>query len=306
MSATLIQPLHGLINLPDNRGTLTLTGSQRADLTAGDAGRCVIYVAGLGGCYAWARPFWEECLQANLIDTIIGLDLRLFGVNKDVSAPNGVDDCISDLSYLSHPEHIKKALGIEQTKALYWAGISLGALLSIHSIHENQSHYNGLIMFVPAFQGNPKTYSLFYVMSAIIALATRDKVYMLDLPYGIDYVTQNKDVCAHHKQNHGDVPMQQQVGFMLSIMKWQSKRKKALKQITLPSFMATAGQDKICDTRSMHKGFKQLPMHDNHMLAHFPTLYHDILLEPRRHEVREALSLWLSNSKTSCPILGGV
>jgi alpha-beta hydrolase superfamily lysophospholipase len=297
--------LTATVELPDSRGTYTLTGLRRRDCPPDQVKRVAIYVAGLGGCFAWAEPFWQDVLDQGVLDAVIGLDLRSFGVNRDL-LDNGkpcvaLDACLHDLRALGQSGVLEKALGFHHVETRVWTAISLGAMASCHILPDIQGHYDGVALFVPAFKANPKTYPLGYILKATLAFS-KARLYkqldvILDLPYGIDAVTRNPEVRAHHVATQGQGPLTQHLGFMLSILPWQQRSAMHLKKLNVPVLMVTAGHDLICDTPTMHRAFKTLPAHVHHLQAHFPMLYHDVLLEPERVDVVDAFCLWIKRLK---------
>ncbi|XVJ52021.1 MAG: alpha/beta hydrolase [Vampirovibrio sp.] len=273
-----------------------LTGLKASDLRSEDFGTVLVYVAGLGGSFRWAAPFWESMIQDGHLDTVIGIDLPSFGVNQHLKVSTH-HESIQYLTEVLHPTVLKQALGIQHSKAWFASGISLGALSALHVLPRVQEDYTGILLMVPAFKGNTRTYSLPYIGQALWQSLTHPPETLLTLPYGIDTITQCPEAHRLHVEAHGSPRIAHPVGYMTSILPWQLKAKAALKKINRPVMMMTAGADFVVDTKIMHQRFKEFQPHLNHVLAHFPSLYHDVLLEPERHILNKPLSIWIETCK---------
>ena len=71
-----VQNIQACVSVPGIAQPIQLTGLQTH--TAG-RGRTFVYVAGLGGCFEWARGFWEQCIYSGICDRVVGIDLPSFG-----------------------------------------------------------------------------------------------------------------------------------------------------------------------------------------------------------------------------------
>jgi alpha-beta hydrolase superfamily lysophospholipase len=285
---TSIISIDSTISIPFISEAFTLTGIQRED--AGH-GRTFVYVAGLGGCFEWAKDFWKQCIERGICDRVIGIDLPTYGVNKAVPSPT-IETTLRILKYLANPSILREALGLppatQGEKRWVWSAISLGAMCSLHTFPAYQHQYEGLCLFVPAFAGNPKTYHLGYVLNAAYKGLVYPNEAPLALPYTIASVTRNPAI----HEAHGNEPLAHPVKYMLSIMKPQLSAMAKMKTIQVPTLLVTAGQDYVVSTSHSKRGFNKLPPHSRHKQAHFPWMFHDVLLEPDNHLVVEALHQW--------------
>jgi alpha-beta hydrolase superfamily lysophospholipase len=280
--------LYATVAIPGLSDAFALTGIQRSDLLPGEAGRVFVYVAGLGGCFEWARPFWEETMAEGICDTVIGIDLPSFGVNRGVACST-IYDCIAALKHLVVPGTLGRVLGLEQDASWVWSAISLGAMCTAHVFVPYQDNYAGLCLFVPAFLGNKRTYHPAYILKTMYTRLTAPPDAPLTLPYGITSITRNTAV----HESHGESPIQHPVHFMLSIMKPQMGTEYFTRRVYQPTLIVTAGTDKVCCTTAMKRAFRRLQPNARHLQAHFPHMYHDVLLEPDRELVRDALHQWV-------------
>jgi len=291
-----VHPLQATVSLPHRDAPYHFTGLRSTRLPEGDFGKTMIYLAGLGGSFEWASPFWRDLIEEGTIDTVIGVDLPSFGVNHHIKAGN-LSACIEDLKILCQLETLKTALNIQKIDHCFFSAISLGAITSLYVLPHVQDDYAGIILLVPAFQGCQKTYTPTYVASALWQSfkqsLRQNSDALLTLPYTMDAITQCPEARQHYKAHHAGGVIQHPLGFMTSILPWQLKAPKQIKQLKKPVLMITAGQDLICETSTMHKTFNQLTPHPHNQLAHFPMLYHDVLLEPDRDLLKEPLNLWL-------------
>ena len=301
MSALTQESMHLLeatVNLPQKDAPFQLTGLKSNRLPDGDFGKTLVYVAGLGGSFQWASPFWKSLIEDGTLDAVIGIDLPSFGVNHHLQAGN-LASCIEDLNRLCQLDTLKTALSIQKMETCFFSGISLGAVTSLYVLPHVQADYEGIILFVPAFQGCQETYTPTYVASAmwqsVKQTLRKNPDALLTLPYTMDAITQCPQARQHYKAHHSSDAIQHPLGFMTSILPWQLKAPKQMKTLEKPVLMITAGQDFICETSAMHKAFKQLTPHPYNQLAHFPMLYHDVLLEPDRDVLKEPLRLWLKS-----------
>ena len=261
-----IQRLKTAIRLPHLNEPFYLTGLKSTRLDAQAFGKVLVYVAGLGGCLEWATPFWQDVIQDGIIDSVIGIDLRL-----------------------------KEAFQIDTSDAFFWSGISLGAMSSLHALESTQDQYQGIALLVPAFKGSPQTYTLGYVLRTLGKTLTASKTSSLTLPYTVDAITQCPIVREVHRQKQGTPKIAHPLGFMASILPWQLKVKRQLKHIHRPVLLMTAGQDVICDTPTMHRYAEAFAHPTRVHRVHFPSLYHDILLEPERHLLKKPLKAWIDS-----------
>ena len=287
-----VQSIEATVQLEHEALPFRLTGLKATHLADGDFGKVMVYVAGLGGSFQWAMPFWQSLVEDGVIDSVIGIDLRSFGVNHALKAGK-LSTSIQDLTVLCQVKTLKKAFHIHHAEACFFSAISLGAMSSLYVLPQTQDDYKGIALLVPAFQGCKQTYTLPYVASALWQTFTKTKDAYLTLPYTMDAITQCPEARRHYKEHHADGVIQHPLALMTSILPWQLKASQQLKSLKKPVLMVTAGQDFICETPAMHKAFKQLPHHPHHQLAHFPTLYHDVLLEPDRHLLKTPFKVWL-------------
>jgi alpha-beta hydrolase superfamily lysophospholipase len=288
-SITSLRPIHAMLSIPSIPEPFTLTGIQAEN--AGQ-GRTFVYVAGLGGCFEWAREFWEKAIHAGVCDRVIGIDLPTYGVNKAVQSAT-IESTLQMLKYLVNPAVLRSALGMPSIsttgeKRWVWSAISLGAMCSLHAFPPYQHEYEGLCLFVPAFAGNPKTYHLGYVLNAAYKGLVYPDEAPLALPYTIASVTRNPAI----HEAYGNEPLSHPVKYMLSILKPQLAALSKMRGIQVPTLMVTAGQDYVVSTPHIERGFKKLPPHSRHKQAHFPWMFHDVLLEPDNQLVVEALHHW--------------
>jgi alpha-beta hydrolase superfamily lysophospholipase len=289
-----IQRLKSEIRLPHLNEPFYLTGLKSTRLDAQDFGKILVYVAGLGGCLEWATPFWQDVIEDGIIDSVIGIDLRTFGVNQHFPATS-LADCIQDLRHLSHVDVLKEAFQIDTTDAFFWSGISLGAMSSLHALEATQDQYQGIALLVPAFKGSPQTYTPSYIIRTLSKTLTASADSVLTLPYTVDAITQCPIVRDVHRQKQGTPHIEHPLGFMTSILPWQLKVKQQLKRIHRPVLLMTAGQDVICDTPTMHRYAEAFAHPTQVHRVHFPSLYHDILLEPERHLLKKPLQAWIQS-----------
>jgi alpha-beta hydrolase superfamily lysophospholipase len=296
LTENAIHSLEATVNLAYKDAPYHLTGLKSRRLPDGDFGKTLVYVAGLGGSFQWASPFWKSLIEDGTLDAVIGIDLPSFGVNHHLKAGK-LAACIEDLKTLCELETLKTALSIHTMDTCFFSGISLGAVSSLYVLPHVQADYEGIILFVPAFKGCQETYTPTYVASALWQSLKQTLRKNLDapltLPYTMDAITQCPQARQHYKDAHASDAIQHPLGFMTSILPWQLKASKQMKTLEKPVLMITAGQDFICETAAMHKAFKQLTPHHYNKLAHFPMLYHDVLLEPDRDVLKEPLRLWL-------------
>ncbi len=299
MSALTQESIHLLeatVSLPQKDAPFKLTGLKSRRLLDGDFGKTLVYVAGLGGSFQWASPFWKTLIEDGTIDSVIGVDLPSFGVNHHLKAEK-LSTFIEDLKTICQLDTLKTALSIHSLDTCFFSAISLGAMTSLYVLPHVQDDYAGIILLVPAFQGCQETYTPTYVASALwqsVKQSLRQNPDApLTLPYTMDAITQCPEARQHYKDAHAGGVIQHPLGFMTSILPWQLKASKQVKTLKKPVLMITAGQDFICETAAMHKAFKRLEPHPYNQLAHFPTLYHDVLLEPDRELLKEPLRLWL-------------
>ena len=291
-----VTPLEATVHLPNRQAPFHLTGLRSTRLPEGDFGKTMVYVAGLGGSFQWASAFWQDLIEVGTLDSVIGIDLPSFGVNHHLKVST-LRACIEDLKTLCALNTLKTALHIQHMEYGFFSAISLGAVSSLYVLPDVQDDYTGIILFVPAFKGCRKTYTPTYIASALwksVLYTLRQTLETpLKLPYTMDAITQCPQLRQAYKAHHAGGVIQHPLGFMTSILPWQINAPRQVKQLKKPVLMMTAGQDWVCETATMHKAFKQLPPHPFHQLAHFPTLYHDVLLEPDRDVLKEPIKQWM-------------
>jgi alpha-beta hydrolase superfamily lysophospholipase len=253
----------------------------------------LIFIPGLAGSVRQSWPYLASLREQ--FAWVACLDVPSFGLNEHLpltQATHALDGLHLWLNEVL-PKHQSEGQG------LVLGGISLGGLFSLFVL-QRMPHlsWQGLIWLVPALASSTRAFSPLWVGKSLLSLALRQSHKYVTLPYGAEHITRNQALLANLHQMHAsavpNLKPKVNLGFLGSLLPLQLKAKRLVKHTAVPVFMASAGEDVITCTQSMHKAFGQLPANPLHQHVHLPQAYHDVLLEPELPELLASTQAWLA------------
>lgn len=250
--------------------------------------KALLFVPGLGGTVRFALAFLDAMLPH--YSCIYAPDLRGYGLNYREAPLDSLKPIIRDLESFH-----QAILNPSSHQALDLCGISLGGILATMLASQwrfYKEDYKRLALLVPAFKASPVKFTPAYVFRQITQRYLLGNKYTR-LPYGIDSLTQNTRFLEGEEKYGGD-PLRFSVDYLLEVRSLGLKAMKQVKRLEIPTLMAIADKDVVCDPKTMRRAYRHLPESLDKKLLEYPTLYHDILMEEEAPEIGEAVGSWLN------------
>lgn len=248
--------------------------------------KALLFVPGLGGTVKCALHFLNILLPN--YSQIYVPDLRGYGLNKHDTHLHSVNPIIHDLKIFH-----ETVLSTER-QSLDLAGISLGGVLATLLATKYQFRpqgYEKLALLVPAFEPSPVKFTTQYVLKNTLNRIMGQR--LTRLPYSIEALTQNPDVLTHPEFQDIE-PLELSFDYLLHVRLLGIQALKSVRTLTIPTLIAIADKDYVCDPRAMRRAYKSLPENLDKHLLEYPDLYHDILLEREVHQIGQTVSRWLN------------
>lgn len=248
--------------------------------------KALLFVPGLGGTVKCALHFLNILLPH--YSKIYVPDLRGYGLNKHDTHLHSVTPIIEDLRVF-HRDVIAN-----RHQALDLAGISLGGVLATLLAAKYRFHpqgYERLALLVPAFEPSPVKFTARYVLKNAVNRILGKR--LTRLPYSVETLTQNPDVLGHPEFQDIE-PLELSFDYLLHVRLLGLEALKRVRTLNLPTLIAVADKDHVCDPRAMRAAFRNLPPTLDKCILEYPELYHDILLEREVHQIGQAVGQWLN------------
>lgn len=272
---------------------------QEQPSTAADQ-KVLVFIAGLGGSSLLALDYLEPMLPA--FDTVIGIDLRGFGINNQILA-NHPNKQLQDIM-VGLPQ-IMEQLAIRSPR-YFLSGISLGACMCVHlACHPLwRQPWEALMLLAPGFVGHEKSFPLSYITVNVFKWLSGQQ-HCLTLPYGIEALTRNpryleKESCDGEYQAlglHQPHPMRMPMPYMLRTANFNQNALNECKNISTPTLIFIPEDDIVCDTTAMRKGFERIPKRVAKQCMTVPLAKHDLLLEPEAESLGLTSIAWLRENQ---------
>lgn len=244
----------------------------------GKARAIAVLVHGLGAHSAWFEAF-ARCMQNRGI-LLAAYDQRGFGTRMNSSFESYKqwgDDLVAVSAFL------RKRYELE----LFLMGNSMGALVVMLAHERVQA--DGLAIFSPGFDGNPKSFSLAYKIKSVVS-AIFNPLKEIELPYNLELVSREESVrqwLQADSMKRLAVP-----GYMLlELLKLTLALKPALQNPRSPVLMLTAGNEHIVNNELNLKVFAGLNAPAKRHIC-FAEAWHDLMFDPLVDDVSEAVAAW--------------
>lgn len=254
-----------------------------------DAKFGAILMHGLGAHSGWFEPFAAR-LRAMGVDAI-SYDQAGFADRKRSRPANLSKIWNSELDEVIHRYQDQESIG---KKPFFLMGNSMGAMVALRWLCTTKSippGLKGIVLFSPGFGGNPERFTLTYQLGALITAIFAPKK-MVKLPYGVSDITRHVEVQDQlNKDPHMMLAIEAGLGFELFSLTQDVA--KLPKRLSVPLFLAMAGQEHIVDNKATLKFYDQIEAPSKARFA-YPEAFHDLMFDACQVQLAEDLVAWMS------------